>query len=164
MQCSIRHHNYERQRIVNDSCWCILGNLQGNRLLVVINNLLEVFVGKPECEMLTVPSWKWASTECQQLLAIHYGELQHDVAVMVYIHGFDSVGTLKGSQRLSGSSVNETSCYCPGECGGIIQYIFSSRVCHLLLYGCLWSSGTHITENATPKIVDALLTLIVKMG
>ena len=33
----------------------------------------------------------------------------------------------------------------------------------MLVYGCLWSSTTHNTEDARPNIVDAVLTLIFRM-
>jgi len=83
---------------------------------------------------------------------------------MVYIHRFDCFCTIKGSRILGGSSVNEMSCYCPGGCGGNIPYLSAYKGCHLLVYGCLWSSATHITEDARPIIVDAALTLIFKLG
>ena len=86
------------------------------------------------------------------------------MAVIVNIYGFDCFGMLKGSQILSGSSVNEISCYCPGGCGGNIRYISAHTGCHILVYGWLCSTTTHITEDARPKIVDTLLMLIFKMG
>jgi len=86
------------------------------------------------------------------------------VAVLVYIHGFDCFGTLKGSRILRGSSVNEMSCYCPGGCGGNIPYISAQKGCYIQFSGCLWSSATYITVDARPKIVNAPLTLIFKMG
>jgi len=83
--------------------------------------------------------------------------------VIVYIHCFDCYYTLKGSRILSGCSVNEISCYCPGGCDQDILYISAYTGCHILLYGCLWSSTTHITKDARPNIVEALLTLIFRM-
>jgi len=117
-----------------------------------------------QSETLPAPSWKWTSTECQQLLAFHYGQSQCDVAVMVHIHGFDCFGTLKGSRILSGSSVNIMSCWCPGGCGGNIPYVSAYKSCDILVDECLWSSVTGITENVRLKMVDTLLTLILKMG
>ena len=86
------------------------------------------------------------------------------MAVIVYIHGIDCFGTLKGSRIQSGSSVNGLTCYCPGGCGGNIQYISAHQGCHILVYGWLRSSSTHITRDARPKIVDTPLTLIFRMG
>jgi len=54
----------ERQRSVNDSWSCIMGNLGGDRLQIVINEVLAAFIGKRATEMLPAPAWKWASTEC----------------------------------------------------------------------------------------------------
>jgi len=61
----------------------------------------------------------------------------------------------KGPRTLSGSSVNEISCYCPRGCGGNIPYTFDYKGCNILVYGCWWSSATHITEDARPKMIDA---------
>jgi hypothetical protein len=53
---SLPHHENERQQRVND-CWsCILGNLRGERLQIVINEVLASFIGKREYEMLPAPS------------------------------------------------------------------------------------------------------------
>jgi len=65
---------------------------------------------------------------------------------------------------LGGSSVNEINCSCLGGCGGNISYIFAYKGCHILVYGCLWSSSTDITEDEREKIVDSPLKLIFKMG
>jgi hypothetical protein len=70
---SLRYHENERQWSVND-CWSgIVGNLGGHRLHIVINWLLAAFIGKSEIETLPDPSSKWASAECQWLLAFHHG-------------------------------------------------------------------------------------------
>jgi hypothetical protein len=45
------------------------------------------------------------SKKCQGLFAIHHGESQRDVAVMVCIHLFDCFCTLKGLPILNGSMV-----------------------------------------------------------
>ena len=135
-----------------------------NRLQLVINEALAAIIGKRECESLPAPSWKWASTECQRLLAFHHGESQRDVAIMVYIYHFDYVCMLQGSRILSGSSVNEMSWYCPARCGGNIPYVSADKGWHILVYGFLWLSATHIVEDARSKIVDTPLTLIFNMG
>jgi hypothetical protein len=85
------------------------------------------------------------------------------VAVIVYTPSFECYYTLKGSRILSGSSVNERSCYCTGGCGLNIMYISAYEGCHILLYGCFWSSTTNITEDARPIIVDAWLSLNFRM-
>jgi len=59
------------------------------------------------------------------------------MAVMVYIHRFDCVYTLKGSRILRGSSVDEISFYCPGGCVGNIPYISAYQGCNLLVYACI---------------------------
>jgi len=83
---------------------------------------------------------------------------------MVYIHLFDCFCKQQGSKILSGSSVNDISCHYPGGCGGNILYLSAYKGCPLLVYGWLWSSSTHITKDGRRIIVDALLTLISKMG
>ena len=42
-------------------------------------------------------------------------------------------------------------------------YILADKGCEILLYGCLWSSTTHITEDARLIIFDALFTLSFRM-
>ena len=84
------------------------------------------------------------------------------MAIIVYIRGIDSFQTLKGSQILSSSGVNNMGCYCPGRCGGNIPHRSAHKGCHILVYRYFWSSATHITDDTRPKIVDALLTLIFK--
>jgi len=152
------------QRSITD-CWSsILGDLGGDRLQTVINEVVAGFIGNRASEILLATSWKWATMERQWLLAFHHGQSQRDVAVTVYIHHFDCFCTVKGSRILSGSSVYKIYCYCPGGCGGNMPYISAYRGCHIHVFGCVWSSATHIAEDATPTIVDALLTLIFKMG
>jgi len=153
----------ECQQSVNN-CWlCILDNLGGNRLQIVIKEVLGAFIGNRESETLPAPSWKWASMKCQESLAFHYGQSQCNVPVIVYIHGFGCFGTLNGARILSGSSLNEMSCYCPRGCGRNIPHISPHEGCHILVYGCLWSTATHNTEDARHKIVDTPMTLIFKM-
>ena len=77
------------------------------------------------------------------------------MVVKVYIHRFYCFCMLNGSRTLSGSSVNEISCYCPGGCRGNISWFSASECCHVLVYQCLRSSATHITEDARPTIIDA---------
>jgi len=161
---SLPHFENKRQWSVND-CWCcILGNLGGNRLQTVINEVLAVFIVKWDSDMLPAPASKWASTERHWLLALHHGQSLHDVVIIIYIYHFDCFSKSKGSRTLGGCSVNEIHCYCPRGCGGNIQYIFAHKGCHNLVYGCLWSSATHITNDARAKVIDAPLTLISKMG
>jgi len=69
------------------------------------------------------------------------------------MHCFDCFCTSKSSRTLIGSSVNKVSCYCSGRCGRRIPYIFAYTYWNILVYGCLSSSATHITEDARPKIV-----------
>jgi len=65
-------HN-ESQRSVNDSWSCILGNLWGDRLYIVINEVLAAFIGKRDSKVLSAPSWKWASMERQRFLVMYLG-------------------------------------------------------------------------------------------
>jgi hypothetical protein len=53
---SLPHHENERQRSINDSWSCILGNLLGERLQIVINEVLAFFIGKTDSEKLPAPS------------------------------------------------------------------------------------------------------------
>jgi hypothetical protein len=158
------HLESDYQHSVNDCCSCILGNLGGNMLYTVINKVLAAFIGKRESNMLSAQSWKLVSMELQWLFALHYRSSQHDVDSIFYIHRFDCFWKANSSRTLSGSSVNEISCYCPSGCGRNIPYIFHNNGCNMLVYGCLWSSATHITEDARPKILAAPSTLIFKMG
>jgi len=77
---------------------------------------------------------------------------------------FDYFWMLTGSWRLSGTHVNEISWYCPGGCRRNIPCSSAYIGCLLLVYGCLWSSITHSTEDARAQIVDAPSTIIFKMG
>ena len=56
---------------VNTFRSCILGNLSGHRLQIVITEVLARFIGKTRSDMLPAPSWKWASTERQQFEVWH---------------------------------------------------------------------------------------------
>jgi len=156
-------HN-DHQWSIND-CWsCIVGYLGGDRLLTVINEVLASSIGQSQWEMLLAISWKWAATEHERVLPFHHGYSQCNMAITVYIHCFDCFCTPKDSRTLTGCSVNGLSCYCHGGCGRNIPYISAYKCCHSLVYECLWSSATHITKAARPRIVNALLTLIFNMG
>ena len=65
-------------------------------------------------------SWKWASTDCQQFLALHHGLSKCQVAVISYIHSRDRLYRLKHSVSLSYSFENEVKCGCLGGCRGNI--------------------------------------------
>jgi len=129
-----------------------------------MNEVLAAFIGKREWETLPAPSWKSAWMDHQQLLAVHHGESQRNVAVIVYIHCCDCFCMLKGARTLSSSSVNKIGCYCPGGCCGNIAFLSTYKGCHVLVQEYFWSCATHITEDARPEIVDARLTLIFTMG
>jgi hypothetical protein len=94
-----------------------MGNQQGDRLHIILNRLLAAFIGKSESEMFPAPLLKSESTECQPLLAFHHGQSPQDMGDFVNIHRSDCYYTLKASSILSGRSVNEISCYCPGGGG-----------------------------------------------
>jgi len=53
---SMPHHENERQWSVNNSWLCIMGNLGGDRLQIVITQVLAAFLGKRESKMLPAPS------------------------------------------------------------------------------------------------------------
>jgi len=139
-------------------------NLGGDRLQTVIYEVCGAFQGKSESKTLPAPSWKCASTERQQLLALHPGESQNNVAVIDYIHSFDCFCTLKGWGTLSGSSVIEISCYCSRGCRSNIPWLSPYNGSHVLVYWYWWSCATHRTKDGTRKFVDALLTPIIQLG
>jgi len=85
------------------------------------------------------------------------------VTIIEYIHRIDCCCTLHGALTVTGRCVNEISCYRPRGCRGNIHCLSAYIGCQHLVYGCLWSSVIHITEDARPQIVDTPLTLIVKM-
>jgi len=153
-----------RQRSINDCWWNILGTVGGDRLQTIVKEELAAFIGTGECEIRPAPSWNWALTERQWLFPLHHGNSQCEVAVIFDIHRFDCFCMLTGSRTLSGSSVNEISCYCPGGCCRDIPCLSAYKGCCVLVSECLWSSATHITEDGRQKIIDAPLTLILSMG
>jgi len=53
---SLPHDDNKCQRSINDSWSHILGNLVGDRLHIVINELLAAFIGQRESEMLPAQS------------------------------------------------------------------------------------------------------------
>jgi len=63
----------ERQWSINYSWSCILGNLWGDRLHIVINEVMAAFIGERDSKELTAPSWKWASTELQSFIVMYLG-------------------------------------------------------------------------------------------
>jgi len=54
--CSLPHHGNECQQSVNDFWSCILRNLCGHRLQIVITKVLASSIGKRRCDTLPVPS------------------------------------------------------------------------------------------------------------
>jgi hypothetical protein len=88
---------------------------------------------------------------------------QRNVALIVNIHGFDRIGMPEGSRILGGSSVNTMYRHSHREDGGNIPYISTNSGCNILVYGCLGSSATYITEDARPMIIDPPSTVISKM-
>ena len=154
----------DREQSVNDRLSCFLGNLAGNRLPTVINKVLASILVTKKSVMHLAPGWEWGSTVRQWLLALHHSYWQLDVAVIFYIHCFDSFCTSTSSRTLSGGYANGVSCFCRGGCGGNMLCIFTYTGCHVLVYGCLRSSASNITEAARPKIINAPKTLISKIG
>jgi len=63
----------ERQRSVNNSWSCILVNLWGDRLHVVITAVLAAYIGRRDSNTLPASSWTSASTECQRFLVMYHG-------------------------------------------------------------------------------------------
>jgi hypothetical protein len=60
-----------RQQSMNDSCSCILGNMWGDRLQIVINKELATFIAKRESNTLPAPSWEWTWTECERFFVMY---------------------------------------------------------------------------------------------
>jgi len=59
---------------------------------------------------------------------------------------------------------NKCSCDCPGGCGWTIACLSAYKGYQNLVYRCLQSFTTKITQDSRPQIIVALLMLIVKMG
>ena len=62
---------------MNDFLLCILGNLSSDSLQTSINEISAAFTGKNNSDTLPVTSWKWASTERQQLLGLETCQSWH---------------------------------------------------------------------------------------
>jgi len=66
------HLEHVHQQSINNFCSSIFGNLSGDWLQTVINVVLAAFIGDSETDTLPAPSWKWASTESQWFLVLHF--------------------------------------------------------------------------------------------
>jgi len=155
---------------------CKSGNLKVIWLLLYTIQVLATFIGKRQSDTLPAPSWKWVTMKPQQFLPFHYGKWQHDVAVFVYIRSVHCKYRLNCSRTLSCSIENEISCYCPGGCHGNIfclcaykgflgniSCLSAYNSCQLLVYWWQRSSTIWITQDVRPTIIDAQLTLVLKM-
>jgi len=67
------HRENERQCSVNDFCSCILDQLRGDWLKIVIYEVLATIKGKRESCKLPALSWKSASTKHQWVMASLHG-------------------------------------------------------------------------------------------
>ena len=132
--------------------------------LYCISVVLAAFTGHRDSDTLSAWSWKWASTEHQWFLALHDGYTKHKMASNFYIWRFDWFYRLKCSGSLSCWIENELSCDHLGGRRGTISCSSAYKGRHNLLYRCLRSLTAKITWDSRPKIIVALLTLIVKMG
>jgi len=82
----------------------------------------------------------------------------------VYIWSFDWFYMVKRAESLSCSIENELSYDCPGGCHGSISCLSAYKGCQNIVYRCLRLFITKITQDLKPKIIVALLMLIVMMG
>jgi len=64
---SLSHIENERQQRVNNVWSCVLGNHNADMLQSVMKQFLAALMGKPDCNTLSVPPRKGASTEHQRL-------------------------------------------------------------------------------------------------
>jgi len=69
----LHHPGNEHQWYVNDFRSCILGNLSGHWMQIVITEVLASFIGKSGSDTLPAPSWKWMSNEHQPFKVSHLG-------------------------------------------------------------------------------------------
>jgi len=92
---SLPHPENEYQWNVNDCRCCVLCNLRGNRLLIVINVVLTALIGKKASNMPAAASWKLASKEHQWFLALNHGWWTWDVTGIMYKRSFDCFCKLK---------------------------------------------------------------------
>jgi hypothetical protein len=86
------------------------------------------------------------------------------MAAHSYIWIFDRFYRLKHLGSLKCSIENELRCDCPEGCRGTISCLSAYKGSQNLVFRCLKSFASKITQDSGPKIIVALLTLIVKMG
>ena len=70
-QQSINTAPTECQQSVNDFGCCILYNTRAVLRQLPIINVLAAVMRKRDCDMVTAPVWKWASTEHQWFWVLH---------------------------------------------------------------------------------------------
>jgi len=102
--------------------------------------------------------------ERRQSLVLHHGKSKYDAAIIVYIRSFDCYYKLKQSWIISCCFEKTIRCHCPGGGHGNISCLSGNTGYQVLVCICLQSSATKITQDARPKMVDALLMIIFKMG
>jgi hypothetical protein len=81
-----------------------------------------------------------------------------------YIWSFDQFYRLQQLGSLSCRVENELSCDCPGGRHGTISCLSAYKGSQNLVFRCLRSFASKITQGSGPKIIVALLKIIVKMG
>jgi hypothetical protein len=86
------------------------------------------------------------------------------MAANSYIWSFDQLYRLKRLGSLSCRVENELSCDCPGGCCGTISCLSAYKGSQNLVFRCLRSFASKITQDSGPKIIVALFKIIVKMG
>jgi len=160
----VLHSENERQRSVHNVQSFKSGNWKVYFSLLCISVVLAAYKFQADNDTLHALSWKWMSTECQQLLALHDGQSKGKMAANVYIWSFERFHSLKCSGSLSCSIENEWSCNCLGGCQRTISCLSAYKGCQNLVYRCLWSFTTKITQDTWPTIIVALLMLIVNWG
>jgi len=79
------HPENEGQWSVNDVWSGIFGNLTGDWLQIPINAVLATIWGKNNSNMLSAPSWKWASMEHQRFLVWHLGQSKCCFVAIIHI-------------------------------------------------------------------------------
>jgi len=86
-----------RRQSVND-CWpCIVENAYALRWCHPIIALVAAFLSQTSCNNITTRSWKWASTECQRLLALSHARCYSCVATFSHKQ---IIGVLYRQKRL----------------------------------------------------------------
>ena len=73
------------------------------------------------------------------------------MAIIVYIHGFDCFGTLKDSQILSGSSVNEMSCSVLEDVAEIFRTYLPIKAATFLFIDTCEQAPLILTKMQDPK-------------